>query len=157
MKAISFFISLLFLSINFAHANITCDSSNRYVASFENVTFEVPNCLGLSIEEGNNVYRYKNGNYKSFIMITKDKVSSQQIYNNLKQIGSKLTYLNRELILVNNIKVTLVSFKSSFDEAIGYEVKTYIFDDLGISFTTHETKEDHLTFFNVVKSVVINK
>lgn len=138
----------------FIYADTVCDFTNSQLISFGNISFNIPDCLALSIEGGNNVYRYKDTTRKGYIMVNTAKVSSQQMYENLKQLGEKLTYLNRELVNINGFNVTLISFKSHLEDEI---YKTYVFDDIGIKFTTRETQEDHSIFLYILNTAKRNK
>lgn len=152
MNKVIFFLIILMMSLPFAHAGEPYAGSNFQIARYNNITFTIPDCLELFIENGSNVYRFKNKEYAGYIMVTGAELSAQRIYDNLKQLGQKLTYLNKESIRINNLKVTLISFKSHLEEQTNYN--TYIFDELHIKFITRETTAaQHPLFWNVVNSV----
>lgn len=155
MRTIYLLIVLAMLPSSFVYANTVCDFTSSQLISFGNISFNIPDCLALSIEDGNNVYRFKDTTHKGYIMVNIARVSSQQMYENLKQLGKKLTYLTKEIVYINGITVTLISFKSYLEDAVYY--KTYVFEDIGIKFTTRETQEDHSIFLCIVNSVKRNK
>ena len=154
MKVLKCIILIYLVIITTAYADDVCDAKNLQLYMYGNFAFQIPSCLAQNIEDDNIVYRYKNGNNKSFIMVTgMNNLSSQDIYNNLSAIAEKLAYLRRETIVINKHKATIISFKSLIEENTSYEARTYIFDDLDIRFITHENNHDHVIFLDIVKSI----
>ena len=158
MKITKSVILIIIILTGSVYADGKCGSGGLCLSKFENVTFQIPDCLVLNIEDGNMVYRYKNEKHKSFIMITgMHNLSSQKIYDNLKQIDTKFVYLRRKIIDVKSFKATVISFKSLLEESSDYEAKTYVFDDLGIRFITHENEQDAAIFYDIVRSVQVDR
>lgn len=126
--------------------------------SWNKVVFKMPEWLKPKTEEGHIVYRFSNKSSKAYFKPSEmGNLTSQDIYNNLKQYGDKLAYVNKEAVTISNHNITLISYALPPEKDHDYEVKTYIFNDLRIRFITYGTKEDHQLFHEILSTVTLKE
>lgn len=144
---------LFFLAASAVNAQDATSVQGEGIA-WGNVQFNLPSTMSPNIKDGKTVYRFKDKASKSyFFPCEMGDLTPQRIFDNIKQFEQGLAYVRKESIKISNHAVTLITYGLPPEKDPEHDVRTYIFNDVGIRFITYGTKEDHQLFFSILESV----